>query len=63
MLTVLDIFLFNEQFRFIRYSNTKSVHTFNPNQSLEHNVSGILVFVLFPNISYFLIGILLVFAT
>ena len=36
---------------------------FNPNRSLDHNVSGILVFVLFPNIFYFLIGILSVFVT
>ena len=36
---------------------------FNPNRSLDHNVSGILVFVLFPYIFYFLIGILSVFLT
>ena len=35
----------------------------NPNRSLDHSVSGILVFVLFPNIFYFLIGILSVFLT
>jgi len=34
-----------------------------PNRSLDHNVSGILIFVLFPNIFYFLVGILPVFAT
>ena len=34
-----------------------------PNRSLYHNVSRILVFVLFPNILYFLVGILYVFAT
>ena len=36
---------------------------FNPNRSLDHNASGILIFVLFPNIFYFLVGILSVFAT
>jgi len=35
----------------------------NPNRSLDNNVSGILVFVLFPNIFYFLIVILSVFVT
>jgi len=38
-------------------------HTFNPNRSLDHNVSGILVFVLFPNIFYSLVGILPAFVT
>ena len=41
----------------------KALLCFNPNQLLEHNVSGILVFVLFPNIFYFLVGILPVFVT
>ena len=36
---------------------------FKPNRLLYHNVSKILVFVLFPNIFYFLVGILKVFAT
>ena len=36
---------------------------FNPNQLLDHNVSGFLIFMLFPNIFYFLVGILPVFAT
>ncbi len=31
---------------------------FKPNRLLYHNVSRILVFVLFPNIFYFLVGIL-----
>ena len=35
----------------------------NPNRLLYHNVSRIFVFVLFPNILYFLVGILYVFAT
>ena len=38
-------------------------HAFNPNRSLDHNVSGILVFVLFPNIFYFLVSILSAFVT
>ncbi|PXX23175.1 hypothetical protein EJ73_00840 [Hoylesella shahii DSM 15611 = JCM 12083] len=35
----------------------------NPNRSLDHNVSRVLVFVLFPNIFYFLVGIFTFFAT
>ena len=38
-------------------------HVFNPNRTLDHNVSIIHVFVLCPNIFYFLVGILYVFAT
>ncbi len=38
-------------------------HTFNPNQSLDYNISGILVLVLFPNIFYSLVGILSAFVT
>ena len=41
----------------------KALLCFNPNRSLDHNASGILIFVLFPNIFYFLVGILSVFAT
>ena len=33
---------------------------FNPNASLDHNVSSTFVFVLFPNIYYFLVDTLLV---
>ena len=35
----------------------------NPNQSLDHKSSKLLVFVLFPNRFYFLVGILPVFVT
>ena len=35
----------------------------NPNRSLDHNISRVLVSVLFPNIFYFLVGIFTVFAT
>ena len=35
----------------------------NPNRLINHNVSKVLVFMLFPNIFYFLVGILYVFAT
>ena len=35
--------------------------SFNPNRLLYHNVSRILVLVLFPNIFYFHVGILPVF--
>ena len=41
----------------------KALLCFNPNRSLDHNASGILIFVLFPNIFYFLVVILPVFAT
>jgi len=41
----------------------KALLCFNPNQLLDHNVSGFLIFMLFPNIFYFLVGILPVFAT
>ena len=41
----------------------KALLCFNPNQLLDHNVSGILIFMLFPNIFYFLVGIFTVFAT
>ena len=40
-----------------------TIYKFNPNRLLDHNVSRILVFVLFPNIFYFLAVILSVFAT
>ena len=40
-----------------------SMMPINPNRLLYHNASIILVFVLFPNIFYFLVGILYVFAT
>ena len=32
----------------------KALLCFNPNQLLDHNVSGILIFMLFPNIFIFL---------
>lgn len=35
----------------------------NPNRSLDHKSSKLLVFVLFPNRFYFLVGILPVFVT
>ena len=41
----------------------KALLCFNPNQLLDHNVSGFLIFMLFPNIFYFLVGILPVFVT
>jgi len=40
-----------------------TIYTLNPNRLLDHNVSRILVFVLFPNIFYSLVVILPVFAT
>lgn len=35
----------------------------NPNRPLDHHVSRVIVFVLFPNIFYFIVGILPVFPT
>ena len=37
-----------------------TIYALNPNRLLDHNVSRILVFVLFPNIYYFLVDTLLV---
>ena len=40
-----------------------TIYALNPNRLLDHNISGNLVLVLFPNIFYFLVVILPVFAT
>ena len=60
--------IYNREIIIKRYYEDETVVSFililfNPNRSLDHNVSGILVFVLFPNIFNFLVAILCVFAT